>query len=212
MWRIPCFIVMKGNLWLRKIVVFLVFLKDTGSWRNSWRELMWSFGTELSLWKMLLHREQDVFHKEECWKKMPFSTGKFQRHSKLNCDIPLGYSLLVLFWFPHITFPDFLVLVFLWHFYMYLYFICVQACMCMSVLCDDLLTSLTFFTNWNILNYSCKIYDLHFSSQIWLKTHSRKLEIPHVLMNSISWEAVLPAGTLVGKHLSNIYISVLLFK
>lgn len=152
---------------------------------------------------MLFHRVWDVFHKEECWKhSLAFSLEKFQRNSKLNCDIPLRYSLLVLFWFPCITFPEFLVLVFLLYFHMYL-----------SVhVCIILWSFHTFFTNKNILDYSCKIYDLHFSSQIWLKPHSRMVEIPHVLVNCISWEAVLPADNLVGKHLSNIYISILLFK
>lgn len=56
------------------------------------------------------------------------------------------------------------------------YFIFLYACMC--VLCDNLLTGLTVFTHWNIFDFSCKIYRLYFSSQIWLKTGSGVLEMP----------------------------------
>lgn len=56
------------------------------------------------------------------------------------------------------------------------YFFNMHACMC--VLCDNLVPVLTVFTNWNIFDFSCSIYCLHFSSQIWLKTGSGVLTMP----------------------------------
>lgn len=78
-------------------------------------ELIQSFEMDISFWKLLLHWVQNVLHEVECWKQLGFWIGKLQRSSKLKWEIPFGYSLLVLFWFSCITFPEFLVLVFLFH-------------------------------------------------------------------------------------------------
>lgn len=150
--------------------------------------------------------------------KIHFTKQNVENNCLLNGKI--SNKLKIEMWDPLWIFSSCLILILLHHFswifsvgilvpfQFIIFFIFVHACMCMCVLCGSLLTVLTFFTNWNIFYFSCKIYNLYFSSQIWLKPDSGLLEIPLVQMNCVSWGAVLPADNLVGEHLSNITVLV----
>ena len=182
-WRIYCFIVRKGKSWLRKNED--ISMKKACIPQRHWlldEQLNWcrvlkckfSFG---KFFAPLLHQVKNVIHEVECGKQLTFWKGKFQRNSKLKWKIPFWYSLLDLFWFSCITFPEFSVLEFLlfgfcfcFCFVFVFFLIYVRACMCVCVICD-ILTVFTFFINWNNLGFFCKIcnYIFHLKSS-WKQT------------------------------------------
>lgn len=183
-----------------------------------WLLIKWLKRTDTKFWNrnFPLENAAPLGAKYTSWSRMLKTTGF------LNGKI--SNKLKIEMWDPIWVFSSCLILILLHHFswifsvgilvpfqFIIFFFIFVHACMCMCVLCGNLLTILTFFTNWNIFYFSCKTYNLYFSSQIWLKPDSGMLEIPLVQMNSVSWGAVLPADNLVGEHLSNVTVLVSFF-